>query len=131
MGVIWHREAAPTGSGGPSEASEQMDLVRTLTRARLRFFAVPNGGSRRGNEGARLRSGGVRRGVPDMVILTPPPGGTLGTVIELKRADGVLSDVSVYQREWLEDFATLGWGSMVAFGAEDARIKLRGMGYQL
>ena len=49
--------------------------LRRLERAsggRVRFFAVPNGGSRRRGEGARLKAAGVVAGVPDLIVLGAP-----------------------------------------------------------
>ena len=58
-----------------SETAEQKDVVRELRRlralseGRVRFFAVPNGGSRQQGEGAGLKGAGVVAGVPDLVVL--------------------------------------------------------------
>lgn len=65
-----------------SEAGEQRLVVRALrrleiaSRGQVRYFAVPNGGSRQRLEGARLRAGGVMAGVPDLLIVgsMPTPG---------------------------------------------------------
>ena len=64
------------------EAGEQRLVVRALRRleiaskGRIRYFAVPNGGSRQRLEGARLKAGGVVAGVPDLLIVgsMPTPG---------------------------------------------------------
>ena len=58
-----------------------MAVVRVLRRlrvasgGRVRFLAVPNGGSRGRGEGARLKAGGVVAGVPDILVLGGPPQG--------------------------------------------------------
>jgi hypothetical protein len=61
------------------EAGEQRLVVRALRRleiaskGRIRYFAVPNGGSRQRLEGARLKAGGVMAGVPDLLIVGAMP----------------------------------------------------------
>lgn len=117
----------------PSELSEQIRVVDALRRARIDFFAVPNGGRRNRGEAIRLKKSGVRSGVPDLVILTPPPGSesTSGVVLEMKREDGRPSDVSENQRKWFDVFARYGWRVLVGYGAADALEKLRDLGYAL
>jgi hypothetical protein len=62
-----------------SEAGEQRLVVRSLrrleiaSRGQVRYFAVPNGGSRQRLEGARLKAGGVMAGVPDLLIVGAMP----------------------------------------------------------
>lgn len=57
------------------------------------LHAIPNGGSRGGNaaqrarEGSRMRSEGVRRGIPD-IFLPRPCRGKCGLYIELKKKGG-------------------------------------------
>jgi len=117
--------------GGPSETSEQIQVVRRLRAAGLDAFAVPNGGSRRAGEGARLAMSGVESGVSDLLIVTPPPGGTHGTALEMKRADGAVGDVTDDQWAWLRVFDRLGWQCAVGYGWKDALAKLRLLGYEL
>ena len=59
-----------------------------------RFFAVPNGGVRNIREAARLKAGGVRPGVPDLVIVSHNGHCAF---LEVKRQGGSLSPA---QREW-------------------------------
>jgi hypothetical protein len=117
--------------GSPLESSEQASLVRRLRLARLVFFAVPNGGSRRSGEGARLRGQGVAAGVPDLVVVTPRPGSTLGAVVEMKRSSGSSREISEAQLDWLETFQALGWAALVGYGSDDAIAKLRLLGYAI
>ncbi len=69
--------------------------------------------------GARRQAEGVKAGVPDVECVLPAKGFT-GLHIEFKRADGVPSDVSAKQREWLERLRKCGRKAEVAFGAEQA-----------
>lgn len=61
---------------------------------KLKYFAVPNGGWRRKQEARRMKSLGVKPGVPDIVIMFP--NGRL-ICMELKSIKGVMSYV---QKEW-------------------------------
>ena len=115
----------------PSELSEQIALVRALSRANIEFFAVPNGGRRSRLEGARLRASGVMAGGPDLILVTPPKGSTMPTALELKRSDGKPYNVGPKQREWLDRLQGLGWSTVVAFGCSDAIKRLRLLGYEL
>jgi len=90
----------------PLEEAEQRAFFR-LVREReqeipdLRFvFAVPNGGGRSKAEAGALKAQGVRRGVPD-VCFPFPRGGYAGWWGELKRQNGVPSDLSEEQAQWL------------------------------
>lgn len=115
----------------PSEHEEQVVLVELLTLGGLDFFAVPNGGKRGKAEAGRFRAEGVRAGVPDLHIVTRAPGAPAGAVIEMKRQDGVPSDVSPEQRRWLAVYASVGVATLVAFGWERAIVWLRGLGYPM
>lgn len=112
----------------PSEQSEQLRLARALDAARLAWFHVPNGGSRRHLEAARLKASGVKAGVPDVVIVTRPPRypAMPGVVLELKTEQG---RVSPEQEEWLRRFDALGWATVVAYGADDALEQLEALGF--
>lgn len=114
-----------------SELSEQIMVVDELTRGRVVFAAVPNGGHRAGRESVNLRRSGVQAGVPDLLIFDPPPArpGRVGTALEMKREGGRLRDVSPEQQAWMELLGTLGWETVVGFGAMDALGKLSALGY--
>lgn len=78
---------------------------------------------------------GLKPGVPDLIILTPPPspkwpypdGGYVGAVIEMKRRKG--GKVSDEQEKWLEHFASYTWATCVANGADEAIRQLEEWGY--
>lgn len=100
-----------------------------LTRHDYRWFHPANGGRRGGKmingkwvptEGIKLKRMGVKRGIPDIVC--PMARKTYhGLVIELKRIDGKMSDVSPEQADWLAWFKRQGWETHVAFGFEQAK----------
>jgi hypothetical protein len=106
----------------PLEHREQCIVAAYLRARRIRFFAVPNGGHRSAITGARMKAEGQEPGVPDLVITKRPPRllGVVGAVIEMKRRDGVPSDVTPAQRDWLEHLAEEGWKTHVAYGADSA-----------
>lgn len=85
-----------------------------------KWFHSPNGGRRNPIEGAKLKRLGVKKGIPDLIL---PMGRNSyhGLVIELKRVDGKLSDLSFEQKEWLEWFKGQRWSAHVAFGFEHAK----------
>lgn len=114
----------------PSEFSEQVALCRRLHKSGVVFFAVPNGGRRDYVEAARLKQSGVKAGVPDLIILTPPPG-YVGAVVELKRANAKPSDLRASQGDWLREFAGFGWLCVVGFGWRDAINQLKAGGLDL
>ena len=79
---------------------------------------------------AKLKRAGVARGVPDILIFSPPPGrpGRVGVALELKRADGG-NGVSPPQQFWLAALEAEGWYSFVAHGATAAIQELERLGY--
>lgn len=109
-----------------SEAREQVTLARYLDAARLRWCHVPNGGRRDARGAALMRASGVKPGVPDVLIFTTTALAPKGVALELKAAKGALAPE---QREWLEALAALGWGTVVAYGYEDALRQLGALGY--
>jgi hypothetical protein len=85
------------------------------------WFHPPNGGTRDIVTAKRLQALGVKRGVPDIIVLCRYiMDGKMyhGIVIEMK-SDG-RAKATVYQRWWLSVFKQLGWYTMVAHGADEA-----------
>jgi hypothetical protein len=68
---------------------------------------------------------GVKRGVPDIVCPMARKG-RHGLVIELKRVDGAMSDLSTEQKDWLNWFKEQNWSTHVAFGFEHAKRIIEG-----
>lgn len=87
------------------------------------LWAVPNAGTTGGRRamlaGARRKAEGVSKGVPDIECCIAMPPYT-GLHIELKRADGVPSDVTKEQKEWLIRLRRCGRKAEVAFGQDHA-----------
>lgn len=85
-----------------------------------RVFHVPNGGKRSKATGGRLKAGGTKRGVPDVLCLVAREreGRTVpGLAVEMKTAEG---SVSREQRGWLAHLAAEGWETRVARSPEEA-----------
>lgn len=83
-------------------------------RRDLLFSKIPIGDNTLSDEeGAKLRAMGVRRGVPDFLIVERQTGRIL--FIEMKRRDGGV--VSVFQETWL---TALYRNSRVAYGSAEA-----------
>lgn len=118
---------------GVPEHWEQVQVVKALARAKVVYCAVPNGGFRVRREAAMLKAEGVQKGMPDLLIFTPPPSspGRCGVALEMKRRDGKPSDLRPNQRVWLERLEDLGWSVVVGWGALDAIDKLRDLGYEI
>lgn len=66
-----------------------------------RVFAVPNGGHRSKATAGRLKAEGVRRGVPDLMLLAKRHGYS-GLIMELKVNDGRQSPEQKAWLEWLK-----------------------------
>ena len=113
-----------------SELSEQIAVVRSLQKGGIVFCAVPNGGKRRLHEARMLKASGTRAGVPDLLLFSVPDGADFcGVALEMKRADGRMSNLSKSQKEWIAKLEDCGWCCLVGFGARDALGKLRDLGY--
>jgi len=118
----------------PSEASEQVALVKHLRKAGILMCAVPNGGKRDKVTAMAISRQGVSRGVPDILIFDAPDKNSAnkrGCAVELKRINGTYSQVSPYQRKWLADLEKRNWITIVAYGCKDALDKLREVGYNV
>jgi len=131
--VLWRRQQragslAPTRGARldpacPWESIEQADLADALDAhpARLVWAHIPNERSGRRQAGI-LASQGVKSGVPDVIIWSPPSlvVGFVGVAIELKRRGSPPSAVQPTQRRWLDDLSRLGWIATPARGAAAA-----------
>lgn len=109
------------------ERQEQRVLAQYLDLLGVLWCHVPNGGARNPIVGRNLKLEGVKRGVPDVLIFSAPPGtGYVGLAIELKAEGG---QVSEHQSWWLERMAVHGWATAVCYGADEAIGFLRELGY--
>lgn len=116
----------------PSEYAEQQALARWLDCIGVVWFHVPNEGRHKVQYRVKQAAIGVKKGVPDILILTAPPAHPhfRGCAIEMKRQKGgALTDS---QRYWLEMMERLGWAVTVSKGSA-AAIKwlTEEMGYRL
>jgi hypothetical protein len=107
----------------PTEYQEQVAVGKYLDKLGLLWCHVGN--EREGLvHGYRMKAAGVKAGVPDILVFTPPPfslgRGAPGVAIELKKRNGTHKDVKPRQWVWLENLMNAGWWVYVAFGALDA-----------
>ena len=115
----------------PTENQEQIALVAWL-RARPHvplFFHVPNQRKCSAREGELLKKLGERRGVPDLMIATPPPAvpGKHGAFVEMKRRDGGVRRPE--QIAWERALLGAGWEGGFCEGAAEAVQMLKRLGY--
>lgn len=83
--------------------------------------AIPNGGYRSPTEALRLRSGGVRAGMPDMLVVVEG----VTSYLELKTETGRLSDD---QRVMHRKLSEAGACVETAYGLDDALLTLERWG---
>lgn len=113
------RPPGPPPPFAPLEVAEQTALVRWLRAQRIPHHSVPNSAATTRARGAAMKREGLVAGVPDLFIY--PPAGPL-LALELKRANGSLTDLSPEQWEWLTLLASYpGITAAVSFGWEPAR----------
>lgn len=113
-----------------TEDQEQQDLANYLDLTGLLWCHVPNGGMRNKAVAGKLKAQGVKSGVPDVLVFSPPPNfpGSRGVAIELKRVKG--GTLSTEQKNWLDNLANLGWIAQCCNGCGDAIDLLRELGYR-
>ena|SRR5580692_6545645 len=100
------------------EDQEQKLLTDWLNLKKIRFYAIPNGGSRNLLEAIKLKRTGVKPGVPDL-CLPFPSGDWHGMYIEMKRKEG--GRISQQQQDWLDYLFANGYYVGVAYGFEMAK----------
>jgi hypothetical protein len=102
------------------DALFQWAAVMTPKEPRLRLLNASLNGVRLSLHQAILaKKSGMKKGFPD-ISLPVAAHGWNGLYIELKRKDGVKSDVSKEQRQWLTDLEEQGYQAVVCFGWESA-----------
>ena len=105
-----------------TEHEEQRELVQWIRQAcGVRVFAIANGGLRSIATAGRLKAEGVSAGVPDLFV----PAWLLW--IEMKREKG--GSVSPEQCDWHAYLTGLGHHVIVGRGQEDAKEKMRNLGF--
>lgn len=121
------------GRETPTEDWEQTMLAKYLDLlfrdGKVKWTHPPNGGNRDKVTAARLKTHGVKKGVPDVLIFGAPPNypEAPGVAIELKRREG--GQTSKEQKDWLEHLENQGWCCSVCKGWEEARIYLQELGW--
>ena len=102
-----------------AEHEEQKALIKwcRLHPVAKRIFAIPNGGLRHPAVGRKLKSEGVRPGVPDL-FLPVPRGNFHGLFIEMKAKGG---RVTSQQSEELEELTGDGYMTAICWGWDSAR----------
>ena len=107
----------------PTENDEQKALMRWAKFNMGRWpdlrmlLHIPNEGRRDPRTGYALKQMGLRKGFPDLLLLTPR--GTMhGLAIEMKRTKG--GKVSAEQAQWIADLVAQGYAACVCYGWEAA-----------
>jgi hypothetical protein len=116
-------------TGCPTERQEMKVLAMWLDARGLTWCHPFNEARRQPYVGRMLKLLGLKKGVPDVIIFSPPPKkpGLVGTVIELKRIKG--SRLSLDQCRWLAELERLSWYTEPCWGADEAIKKLLEAGY--
>lgn len=84
----------------------------------IALFAIPNGGERNVIVATRMKSEGVRRGVPDL-FLALPKGCYHGLFIELKKPSG--GKVSEHQKKYIKYLNSQNYFAIVCHGFNEAK----------
>lgn len=110
-----------------SEHDEQCALIEWWTIfAQTRrihpslLYAIPNGGARHAAVAAKLKAEGVRKGIPDL-MLAMARGQYHGLYVEMKATGG---RTTVEQKAMLDEFSKQGYCTVVALGADEARVAI-------
>lgn len=109
-----------------TESQEQRMLAQWLDYKGLLWCHPPNGRARDVVTAHLLRMEGVKPGVPDVLVFTPPRPTKrapwkqpVGVAIELKSTMASARSTAV-QKAWLDKLRGVGWVAFVAKGASDA-----------
>ena len=121
----------------PREDNIQIALCQAMDYARIVYFHIPNGlivsmlsEKERWRILSKLKKLGMKAGVPDLFIVSPPkddPDWT-GMFLELKREGEKLKPD---QEVWRDKIIELGFGWRVAYGLNDAINILNELGYRV
>lgn len=109
-----------------SEETEQMTLIDWCNINVCKYpelkliYHIPNGGKRGKLEAARLKRGGVKKGVPDLCLPVSRKK-YHGLYIEMKFGNG---RTSKEQKEWIADLTEQGYRAVVCNGFEEAREEI-------
>lgn len=106
----------------------QINVAKTLDAAAVLWCHVANERKTTEERGIFLRRKGVKKGVQDVLIFTPPPlcPQFVGSAIEIKTLDGT---VSSDQRYWFERLYACRWYTTIDRGYDAVISKLKQLGY--
>lgn len=109
------------------EHEAQKQVVEYLRWVGVSFAAIPNGAKRSFKQASWLKAEGLTKGAPDIVIFSKPPRSScVGVVVEMKSEKGRLSPEQV---TFLDKLRKQNWHVIVAYGADDAIIQLKSVGW--
>ena len=109
----------------PSEHSLQsrlLDILSYAARPEIYYFAIPNQSNRHINNAVKMKSEGVRSGIPDLCLMFPIEEGAVAW-LEMKARTGSLS---VAQMGFRAICGRLGHRWAMARSVEEALDVLRG-----
>jgi hypothetical protein len=110
----------------PEEAIH-VRVVAELRRSGVRFFHCANESKSTPAYRAKLARLGLSKGVPDLMIMTPPPcGGYTHAALELKSDKG---RITPEQKEWLAFLEAHGWAVACTKGLDESLSQLISWGY--
>jgi hypothetical protein len=109
---------------------EQRMLAQWLDAAGVLWCHPPNEGAHKAAYYAKRARLGVKAGVPDVLIFSPPPERMTarGVAIELK-SQSPTTRLTDTQRDWLESLRQCGWLARVCHGADSAIDWLQQLGF--
>lgn len=113
----------------PPEEYIQRTVAAWLDMHGILWFHAPNEGEHKVQYRAKQLQLGLRPGVPDIIILDPPPAKPRcrGVALELKRKYG--SRVADRQQWWIDELVARGWYAAVCYGIDHALRTLNELGY--
>jgi hypothetical protein len=117
------------GDSRLSEYDVHAAVAARLDARGVMFFHPPNGTNVASHKTrGMLKRMGLKAGVPDIIIIDPPPAmpEMRGAALELKRTRGVATPA---QKDWLTAFEARGWAAAVAKGLEASIAQLQEWGY--
>ena len=112
----------------PTESEEQIALFEWAEWEKNKYpdlkwmFHIANGGKRNIVTAKRLKSEGLKPGVPD-ICLPVPKGEYHGLYVEMKRKGNTTSK---YQDEWLQALSDYGYCTAVCYSCESAKDVIMG-----
>ena len=99
-----------------SECAEQIAVVEWCDLMHIPVVHIPNEGKRSPATANLLKSMGLRKGFPDLLVMRAR-GGYHGFAVEMKYDKG---KTTKDQEEWLEILSAEGYACVVCWNADDA-----------